>query len=369
MKSKLIFSVLIMLIAFISSCQKQVNDSSESMSSNILSEKSFARKAVAADINKEVYDQIVANNNARLALLNNDVSRGGCVQTAIVPDDYLTIQEAMDAVCKNGTIIVNKGYYSEDVLIDKSGLRIIANGDVTVNGCFFLYSNLNKVEIQNFKINPDGPSDNGYNGIYGYGLQGGKIMQNIIRGIGTKGYGIVLENSNGVTIKQNQVSDFEWGIVFKSVNGLKSSSHNIIEDNTVTGITYASCIGLDGDCDNNLIMGNLVTENTSTVNAGIFCYNYISDGILTDNNIIKNNEVTFNEWTGIWIDGGKNNVIGPNNICNNSNTDIGIYLSYAVTKTKVFNNTALYNGYCDFVYEEGADFTLKYNTFNCIEMW
>jgi len=371
MKTKLFVPVFFLILVFVTSCKKQANESFENQKLIENSENIENRKAVPAEFNNDVYQQMVADNDTRIAFLNQGNVRGrGCVHTAIVPDNYGTIQEAMDVVCDYGNIIVNSGTYNENVLINKPGLNIKAIGEVIVNGTFFLYSVADYVKIQRFTIKPVYNGNSGsFNGIYGSGIKGAEIKQNIIVGNGNDGFGIVLDNSNGNSIKQNQVSDFAWGIIFRSVDEEKSSSNNTIQNNTVSGITYASCIGLEGNCDNNLIMGNLIAENTYTVNAGIFFYNYFSDGMLTDNNVIKNNEVTFNEWTGIWIDGGNKNTIGPNNICNNSYTDIGIYLSYTVTNTKVFNNTALYNEYCDFVFEDGADFSLQNNTFGCSEMW
>jgi hypothetical protein len=278
----------------------------------------------------------------------------------------------VDAVCKNGTIIVNEGTYYENVLVDKPGMRIQAVGDVTVNGCFFLYSIADRVEIQNFTIKPTGiTSENAYNGIYGYGIQGGKITQNTIIGVGSKGFGIVLENSNNITIKQNQLSDFQWGIVFRSVDGIKASNKNIIADNTITRVNYASCIGLEGDCNHNIIKGNLVTENPNIVNAGIYVGKDPGGVNLPDHNIIQNNTVTNNFYTGILVDGGSHNSVGPGNICTDTYGEegIGFYLTTYTNETQVFNNTVIENTVCDIVYEFGADIEFENNTYECFENW
>ena len=364
MKSKFSLPFFLVLIFFFTGCQKPVNETN--LNQNMMySENSVHRKMVDADFNKEAYWDLIAANEARHSAL--ETTRQGCVKLAVVPDDYSTIQEAMDAVCQNGTIIVKAGEYNENVLVDKPGLLIKATGDVTVNGCIYLFPVADKVGIYNFKINPDGPSENAYNGIYGYDIHQGQIINNTIVGIGDKGYGILLENSSNILIKNNQVSDFTWGIVFISYDGVRSSNNNIIQNNSVTGITAASCVGLEGDCNKNLISNNQIHDNASPANAGI-CLK--GDGsMLPDNNTLEFNTLTNNYYTGIWIVNGTNNTVGEGNICSNTYgvDGIGFYFSAGVSKTIVYDNSVTDNTVCDIVYENGSEITFVNNNYGCFE--
>ena len=104
MKSKLIFPILFLLVAFISSCQKQAIETTENAKQGIQNERNVP-KIVAAEFDEAEYNQMLAANEARLAMIGN--SSRECVETATVPDDFATIQEAVDAVCDGGDVIVN----------------------------------------------------------------------------------------------------------------------------------------------------------------------------------------------------------------------------------------------------------------------
>lgn len=370
MKYKRIIPLFLLLIVLSAGCQKPDTESAVNRETNY-SVNTVPRKLAEVIIDRKIYSEMVADNEARLTALNGRSSGKDCIQKAVVPDDYATIQDAMDAVCQNGTIIVNEGTYNENVLVDKPGLQIKAVGDVTVNGCIYLFPVADKVGIYNFKINPvgNGTSDNAYNGIYGYDIHKGQIVNNTITGVGTKGYGILLENSSNIIIKENSLSEFTWGIVFISYDGVRSSNNNTILNNSVSGITLASCVGLEGDCNNNLISNNLIFNNPISANAGICIKGDESN--LPDNNTVEFNTLTNNYYTGIWLVNGFNNSVGEGNICQNTNGDdgIGFYFSASVSKTRVYKNTVTNNDLCDIVTEVGANVKFENNIYGCFEEW
>jgi parallel beta-helix repeat protein len=135
------------------------------------------------------------------------------------------------------------------------------------------------------------------------------------------------------------------------------SHNNTISGNTVTGITGASGIGLQGDSDNCLISNNSVTDCSMTANAAIMVYGKINDKV-AENNVIKNNVVKNNTYPGIWLYSGAGNTVGPNNTVN-ENDLYGIYLSWDADGNHIFNNTALNNTPCDI-----SDFSTGTNTFS-----
>jgi parallel beta-helix repeat protein len=187
-----------------------------------------------------------------------------------------------------------------------------------------------------------------------------KLMQNTFTGPGHAG--VQLWNVSDAKVLHNTVEGFLWGIFIASFsNGV--SNNNMIQGNTVTGTTYASCIGFQGDTDYNTVMNNTVTNNFNIANAGIMFYNYMAEGFIGNNNVVRNNVVTDNTLVGIWITtGGMDNTIGPNNNVSN-NASWGIYLSSYSEGNHVFNNTAKGNG-CD-IGNDGINNTFRNNKADC----
>ena len=356
MRRKLIFPVLFLVAVFFTNCQKETIESSDNSNMNNFTE-TATQQAVDFKPDMEMYNSMYAANEARLAQLSGQASRE-CVETVMVPDDYSTIQEAIDAVCDGGNVIVKDGTYNEDLVVYKPGLHIKAIGDVTLNGSFFLTPDADDVKIQKFKI-----VSSGFAAFFANNVEGGEFMHNTVSGTGA--IGVIYWRSNGISIKHNHVSGFEWGIL--SGNWLGdgyTSNYNMILNNTITGITGLSCIGLQGDSDYNMIIGNTVTSNPIWWNAGIMLNSWPGTDEC-DNNIVKNNIVSANGFNGIWVDdGGSNNTIGPNNTAN-SNAETGIMLDMFSSNNHVFNNTAVDNTICDIVDEGGTDNTYKNNTAEC----
>lgn len=301
------------------------------------------------------YQSILAAHEARVAAEGLNELKN-CVATARVPQDFATIQEAVDAVCDNGDVIVSPGEYTEVVTIYKPGIHVKANGNVTLNGRFIVTSAATEAQIQKFNVLPGA----GNVGFYCVSVDEIKIMQNTITGPCNSG--IQLWNVNNAKVFHNSLNDMEWGIFIASFNN-GVSNHNMIQGNTVTGVTYASCIGFQGDTDYNVVQNNTVKNNNSIYNAGIMFYNYMAEGFTGDNNVVRNNVVENNTIIGIWItSGGMNNTIGPNNSVRN-NTSWGIYLASGSEGNHVFNNTVKGNG-CD-IGNAGTNNTFKNNKTDC----
>ncbi|MEJ2595252.1 MAG: right-handed parallel beta-helix repeat-containing protein [bacterium] len=361
MKQTFIFVTILAATACFTSCQKKTNVSPDNQALSptveMVKESPVAYKPDMAAIN-----ELIASNEARLALLSENSQRE-CVETAMVPDDFPTIQEAIDAVCEGGNVLVKTGIYNEILTVYKPDLNIKAIGDVTLNGRFFLNSDANGVKIQKFKIIiPDALF-----AIFADRVEGGEFIQNSISGSGFEGdAGIVYWRSNGASIKNNQVSNVYWGILCATyLDDGFTSNNNMILNNTVTGITGLTCVGLQFNSDYNVINGNYVVENPIWNNAGIMLNSWPEGDNSCDHNIVKNNVVNENGFRGIWLDdGGHYNTVGPNNTAN-ANALTGIMLDMYSSNNHVFNNTALENLECDIVDEGGTDNTYKNNTAEC----
>jgi parallel beta-helix repeat protein len=200
--------------------------------------------------------------------------------TITVPDDYLTIEEAVDAASPGDTIYVKAGiYYEEQVTIEKPLELVGEDKDTTfIDGaeswiCVYI-KYTNDVKISEFTI------------------------QN--------GYGIYLYNSENVTISGNIISDNGQGIIVIGSNN-NAISKNIFTRNHVP-------ILLDGS-SNNRISFNIVTLNEW---GAIWLEN--SHGNSISRNTVSKNGLNLNESCharGLRLDSSNNNIIHHNNIIDN----------------------------------------------------
>lgn len=360
MKRLFLFAAFLIAGGYFTSCQKESVESTENSYNSIQS----------LDLNFDIVDftiaekfkQLAASNEARLVRLGIDASRE-CVPTAIVPDNYATIQEAVDAVCEYGDVIVKSGTYNESVVVYKTGLHIKAIGNVTVNGGFAFPPDLDNVEIQNFSI--DNTTALYLAGIGGYNNNGCAIKQNNIYGAGH--IGIYFGFGNNISIVQNNVSGaMDYGIFIdsfvKAQYVYEPSDNNTIANNIVTGINASPGIAIilrDG-CNNNMIRGNTVNSS----DYGIVLLSNSADDIKScKNNIVKNNVSKNNLNFGIGLLGVVNNTIGPNNT-SDDNGNFGIFLNLRSGNNYVFNNSAMNNLLCD-IENYGTNNTFMNNTANC----
>ncbi|MFQ6071846.1 MAG: nitrous oxide reductase family maturation protein NosD [Methanosarcinales archaeon] len=156
----------------------------------------------------------------------------GCItqkETLYVPDDYSTIQSAVNAAINGDTIIVRDGTYTENIKITKSLTIRSENGSAST-----IVQPLNKSDNV-FKITGDYVKIIGFtiegvliwgSGIYLYYTNNSEISNNII----SKNYcGIELYSTNNNIIENNNISDHKWyGIE------LSSSNKNIIKNNNIS---------------------------------------------------------------------------------------------------------------------------------------
>ena len=205
----------------------------------------------------------------------------------IVPDDYTTIQAAIDAAVSGSTIKVKAGTYNEN-LIMKKGVSLVGMatpeevkiyGDGTSES--IVVSMANNTLIEGFTIT------NGETGIYIPGLNTATIRKNIITGMNVNdwGYGITLGYAgDNILIKNNLIIGCFMGI------SSYESSPNLI-NNTLSGNEF-----------------------------GIWCQSHA-------NPIIKNNISVNNNYYGILVAsaewGESNPIISYNDFWNNAMGNYG----------------------------------------------
>jgi len=245
-----------------------------------------------------------------------------------VPDDYLTIQQAIDAASPGDMIIVSEGFYSEGQIEVYKSLTIIADGEVIVDGewvnapweageAVFLVTSDN-VTIRGFMVT------NSWNvGILLYDVENDRLV-------------------NNCRIEQNKIQYHWFGIFvigFENVVRENSFSHNMMFDVLLGGwgadpsgfnLVVENTISSMGIIVHGNSYHNTIKENSILKHAGITLH----DG--THSNTILRNVVTV-VGTGIQIAGSNNNSIKRNVIT--SKNGVGIHLHTASEGNAIISNT------------------------------
>lgn len=155
---------------------------------------------------------------------------------------------------------------------------------------------------------------------------------------------IILERS-GITIDGNQHLLQGAG----SGNGISLSGENWVTIENISIKSFSSGIWIGWFSQNNIVIGNDITNNTYGVNLSSSSDNNISRNNIADNvigicvrgdrNLVRGNNVTANSHVGIWLDSASNdNIITDNNVTTNG--EYGIRLSSAMDNRISANNIA-----------------------------
>jgi len=251
-----------------------------------------------------------------------------------VPDNFSTIQKAVDLAAPGDRIIVRDGDYLENVIIGKPITLVSENGpaNCTINGqgkgnVVTIYSTENVV-FKGFSVIKSGANEAGI-------LVNGN--SNRIEG------DIVVGNAIGIRVYSGWGNVVHGNIVYKNIHGiyLQSAGSNTLSDNQVTvntGIGIAVVYISEHRSDNNIITGNVLTDNGSPANqsgAGLMLMQ-ANNGRVTGNTIDRN-------WLGIDMIGASGNTITTNRI--RENLGYGIRLEGKQTSGNLiynnfFNNNA-----------------------------
>jgi PGF-CTERM protein len=221
-----------------------------------------------------------------------------------VPDNYTTIQSAVDNASGGDTIIVRDGTYTENVDVDKRLTIRSENGsDSTIVSAANSSHNVFKVTadyvtISGFTVT-GATKDLDISGIY---LSDADYCDISNIKASNNGAGIFLFNSSNNTIKNNAVNSNEWTGIY-----VEFSSNNTIASN------IASTNG-EGICLGRFTSSNIVTNNTASNNHdGIRLYSS-GNNKLTNNNASNNN-------CGIYLFHSSNNTFSGNTALNNTDVD------------------------------------------------
>jgi len=255
--------------------------------------------------------------------------------TWYVPDQFGTIQAAINASSDGDTIIVRPGTYYENIDFAQGG----APKAVTVRSEF----------------GPDVATIDGGQAGSVVTFHSGAETDSLLIGftITNGGYGVYCGNSSP-TITDNVITaNTSFGI--RGSNGSAMITYNIISNNWDSGIYYSN--------GSPTISNNIIIGNSGGTGAGIRCQ--YSTAII-NNNCITGNSATYNGG-GIYEGGGSSaSTIINNTISGNTANDSGggIYLSTSsstITNTILWDNNAQ-NG--SEIFDYGSNPVI---TFSCIK--
>lgn len=218
------------------------------------------------------------------------------VLLGIVPNNFPTIQEAINDASDGDTIFVFNGTYYENVVVNKS-VSIIgeSRGGTVVDG-----NNSTKPVMW---IQADNVS----------------ISEFCLRNASGGGQGILVQNSPNVVITHNLVHSTTFGIT------VQGCSNTTISDNNLTD-NYGH--GLELDWSNNLdVLDNCISGNS---NEGIYVYD-------CQNCSIGGNTVSGNHWSGVLIQSGSGNLLNHNTVTNNGPIG-GVWLFDGTTNNMITSN-------------------------------
>lgn len=235
---------------------------------------------------------------------NNGKGNGSA--DVVVPDDYSTIQAAVDAADSGDTVLVDGGTYVEEVLIEKGltlrgqdGATVKAPSSPSEEGIVRAKGDI-KVDIESLTIDGAGnkPPASDYNGILYDGARG-TITDNTVKRVREdplagyqSGTGISITDSDNIKIRDNEVSDYQKTGILVSGEETKAD----VRENTVTGPGVQGTIapnGIDMDFASGIIQENVVSDHGydaggPVVGAGIITSP--SDNIKIQKNTLENNE-------------------------------------------------------------------------------
>lgn len=307
--------------------------------------------------------------------------------TIIVPDDYLTIQEAIDNAGSDDCIYVKNGTYTVAITITQDNLTI--QGEDKNNTIIQGDGSANIINIQGDFININGftiEQSHGFSGIFIANSSNNEIIGNILKycngdGIGLYSahnntiqnniisncdeIGIDLDYSNNNSIKGNILMNSTWiGMALLNSNE-NNIDNNIIEDSRNYGIDMVSSdknILSKNTIQRSLLNGLMIWKcNNNSFLSNKIQYNF-EDGMwiyYSDNNTIQSNFFIENRWNGIDIVYSDCNLIKENIFYQCPDNAIGSYYS---AQNRILNNTFLENGIGIYLYDSVSN-EVCYNNF------
>ena len=248
-------------------------------------------------------------------------------ETSTVPDDYRTIQEAINNVNEGDTIFVRAGNYNEHLTIDKSISLIGEDKDTTIidgEGRIGTVVSVtsNSTHVEGFTIQGAGSNYYGYDSALYLNGSNNLVTHNIIAN--NEVYGIIVDSpSCNNSIIRNEIKDNLQGCL------LKNTSNDTLSENEISSTNDSqAAVWLWGACNNTIIRNN-ISNNSNGIR--ILDYN----GSPSSDNSLINNTLTGN-FQGINIYASPYNIMRNNTLNDNYySLEVSWYM-YADNKISYF---------------------------------
>ena len=212
-----------------------------------------------------------------------------------VPEDYSTIQEAIDAATKGATILIAPGIYTESIVIDRPLTLIGGTGSSTIfdgggGGTPITITDTSDVIVTNFVIT------DGAQGIFIDNSSDVWIYNNVMFYMVDSGIAVDGENAADNHVYNNTIYSNNIAI-----NLAESSTNNTIYNNIIS----SNGIGLNLESGGNTIYANTISANTIGINmtnsnGNIIYWNNFEN---TDTQVIISNSFN-NIWNNSYLSGG-----------------------------------------------------------------
>ncbi len=281
--------------------------------------------------------------------------------TIIVPDDYPTIQEAVNNANDGDIILVRAGIYYENVVVNKTVSLIGERKETTIidgggNGVVVNVTS-SKTDITRFTIRnsgryfpnssiclyyanfmniTDNMMESSCYGILLYSSSSNTISGNNM--INNSGHGIVLHESSSNTINRNNLTNND-----SDAMNLFRSDKNCVYDNNIVNNDYG--IWMD-ESSHNLFIHNNIENVTASYGHAIA----IADSKY--NSFIENN-IKSNSNQGLTLYSSDNNSIIGNNV---ANSKYGVYLASS-NGNHIYHNNIINNTFQTYIFDVSVDNT------------
>ena len=226
--------------------------------------------------------------------------------TLYVPDDYSTIQGAVDAASSGDTIIVKDGTYNENVVVSKDNLTIKSE-----NGADFTTVKAQTWDDHVFTVRADHVT------VKGLSFTGANHTEN---GSYYPVAGLRLQDADDCSITNNHTYDNNIGL------SLDHSNNNAVVGNSSSNIHSGVYLGYSNN--------NVVKSNNSKSNPGYGIKLWHSSGNDVKRNVVKSNDY------GLWLYHSDDNQVYKNKL--GENTD-GIVVQDAL-QNNIYSNNIVDNG-------------------------
>jgi parallel beta-helix repeat protein len=300
-------------------------------------------------------------------------------QIIIVPDDYPTIQEAINHANDGDTVYVKNGTYLENVVVNKTVVltgedrnSTIIDGDGKGQVIDVMANN---VVIKEFTLTN---SEEGDNGILVFGWSNVTIQNN---NIVNNSLGVWIKESLNSTLSNNYMTSNQFNFLVSGSN-LSHFIHDVDSSNLVDGKPVYYLINQQNDhipsaagylalinCTNitakNLHIKNngpilLVHTNNSTITQSHIERNWCGITLKgSSNNTISLNNITKNTWDGVILNQSLHNMITDNNMTHNSG---GIY-TFKASDNEFFGNNIIANNYYGALFRDSSYNKVFHNNF------